>query len=73
MTGIPKGGKEISVKILLLARLYRQNNCNGLTDFAVLAKNIDFDDFDGEHVALSQKERGYRVKNRYSLFWEDSV
>ena len=47
MTGIPKGGKEISVKILLLTRLYRQNDCNGLTDFSVLLKNNDFSDFAG--------------------------
>jgi len=46
MTGIPVGGKEISVKTLLLTRKYRQNSCNGLTDFAVSVKNNDFSDCD---------------------------
>ena len=55
MTGIPKGGKEISVKTLLLIRLYRKNKCNGLIDFAVLAKNTDFNDIDGDSAGRKRK------------------
>ena len=33
------------MKIQLITRLYRQNSCNGLIDFAILAENVEFNEF----------------------------
>ena len=37
---------------MLLVRLYRQNGCSGLADFAILVKNAEFSDL-GIYAVLS--------------------
>ena len=56
------------MKIQFIIRLYRQDGCNSLIDFAILAKNVEFSGFRdflfGDHNPFYQK----RVENgRFSI------